>query len=175
MGTDKALLELAGRPLAAWVADALAAVADDVVVAGRRDLLGHKGMPDPVSPFQGPLSGLSACLALGEPLLAVAVDQPWVRRRTLQALIDAAATEALVPVDQGVRQITCAYYPPGLAELAVAELAGGGSVQSLLDLAGFIPVLEGEWREWGEDGRSWFSVDRPQDLAEGLSRYGLPG
>jgi hypothetical protein len=63
-------------------------------------------------------------------------------------------------------------YPPALADLARQELAGDGSLQSLLDLASFMPVVH--WHEWGEDGRSWFSADTPDSLADGLDRFGPP-
>ena len=46
--------------------------------------------------------------------------------------------------------------------------------QAVLDL-GCRDIAPPQWREWGEDGRSWFSVDTPQALAEGLLRYGAPG
>jgi hypothetical protein len=59
--------------------------------------------------------------------------------------------------------------------LAASELEGGGSIQSLLDMSGFRPVVEEEWRGWGEDGRSWFSIDEPANIEEGLSRFGPPG
>jgi hypothetical protein len=64
-------------------------------------------------------------------------------------------------------------YPTGLLEVASDELAGGGSLQSLLDRSAFDPVTE--WRSWGEDGRSWYSVDTLVDLEAGLIRFGSPG
>ena len=47
MGTDKALVEVSGRPMIEWVADALSAVCDSVVVAGREGhLAGYRCIPD---------------------------------------------------------------------------------------------------------------------------------
>ena len=31
-----------------------------------------------------------------------------------------------------------------------------------------LEITEPVWRSWGEDGRSWFSVDRPEDIEIGL-------
>jgi molybdopterin-guanine dinucleotide biosynthesis protein A len=174
-GEDKALAVLDGRPLWEWVAAAVAPHCSEVAVAGRPGGLGDlPGLEDPGGLHQGPLSGLTAALAKEVPVLAVGVDQPWVRSATLAGLLQQAGELAVVPVDQGVRQTTCAWYPPGLASLARSELTGGGSIQSLLDLASFQPVTEAEWQTWGEDGRSWFSVDTPAALEEGRARFGGP-
>jgi molybdopterin-guanine dinucleotide biosynthesis protein A len=161
--------------MAAWVIDAMSGAVDQIVVAGRAELLGERGIADPSGLRRGPLAGLAVALAEGRPALVVAVDQPWLRPVTAQCLARSDADEAVVPVEGGVRQTTCAFYPPGLSPLAASELAGGGSIQSLLDMSGFRPVLEEEWRSWGEDGRSWFSVDEPADIEEGLKRFGPPG
>jgi molybdopterin-guanine dinucleotide biosynthesis protein A len=97
-----------------------------------------------------------------------------VRAETLRRLSGLLADRPVVPVDEGERQTTCAAYPPGLGDLAREELEAGGSLQSLLDRTAFDPVVEEEWRRWGEDGRSWFSADTPVRLAEGLARFGAP-
>lgn len=175
MGADKALVEVAGRPMVEIVAGALALVTGRVVVAGR-ELAGFESLPDPPGDrFRGPLAGLVAGLvAFDEPLVVVAVDQPWVRPATLAGLLDRLVDLPVVPVEEGVRQATCAVYPPGLASPATEELAAGGSLQSLLDRIAFEPILADEWRRWGEDGRSWFSVDHPAAIQWGLTRYGPP-
>ncbi len=178
MGTDKALVDVAGRPMVEWVADALRPVCDPVIVVGRATpLAGLAAVPDPGTPHQGPLSGLVAAFGVaGErPVLLVAVDQPWVRAATLRGLAERVGELAAVPVVGGVRQTTCAAYPPGLADLAAAELEGGGSIQTVLDVAAFDPVTEREWEAWGEDGRSFFSADTPEAIEEGLRRWGPPG
>ncbi|OFW63434.1 MAG: hypothetical protein A2135_03205 [Actinobacteria bacterium RBG_16_67_15] len=53
-------------------------------------------------------------------------------------------------------------------------LASGHGLQALLD-TGCRQVPPDEWKRWGEDGRSWFSVDTPDQIAEGVKRYGSPG
>lgn len=179
MGQDKAAVEIAGKPLLEIVIAALGSVADQLIVAGRHDALdGVEAVPDPDGPaYRGPLAGLVAGLkAANNPIaLVVAVDQPWVRPQTLVGLSQRYRELPVVPIVDGVRQTTCAAYPASLAPLAEAELTGGGSIQSLLDRSAFDPVIPEEWERWGEDGRSWYSVDTPTALEIGLTRYGPPG
>lgn len=176
MGVDKATFAVAGRPMIEWVAGALAAACDRVMVAGRQEApAGLEAIPDLQSAPRGPLAGLVTALNRfpGEQLALVAVDQPWIRTATIRRLGERIEDLAVVPVEGGARQTTCAVYPPGVAPAAEEELAGGGSLQSLLDVVAFTPVVD--WQSWGEDGRSWFSVDTPQAAEEGLARFGLPG
>jgi molybdopterin-guanine dinucleotide biosynthesis protein A len=179
MGSDKAVTSVAGRPMSTWVLDALATVCDDVLVAGRPDGLGDvRGIADPVKDRRGPLSGLVGALEQGgsAPILLVATDQPWVRSETLRGLAELSGELPVVPIDHdGIRQTTCAVFPPGILSVALDELLAGGSIQSVLDRTAFDPVEEDTWRAWGEDGRSWFSADTPEAVAEGIVKFGPPG
>jgi molybdopterin-guanine dinucleotide biosynthesis protein A len=179
MGRDKALAKVAGQSMVEWVAGALRSVTPDVVVLGRSGTLaGLECFPDDRAARRGPMAGLATALRLGmgRPALLVAVDQPWLRVETLTALVELAGPlHAVVPIAGGARQVTCAVYPGSWEERAAAEDADDGSIQSLLDSLLFHPIEESEWQSWGEDGRSWFSVDTDEDLAEGLGRYGPPG
>ncbi|MFN2487501.1 MAG: molybdenum cofactor guanylyltransferase [Acidimicrobiia bacterium] len=163
MGIDKATVELAGRPLIAWVVDALEAVCPRVVISGN-DWEGRQRLDDHPD-YEGPVAGLAAALELGDDVLLVGVDQPWVRVETLAALADRSGTA--VPTADGAAQVTCARY---LRTLDLGQ--SDGSLQSVAKNAGL--VERETWSTWGEDGRSWFSVDRPEDLATGLERFGLP-
>lgn len=173
MGSDKALLEIEGRPMVEWVASGLSTVCESVLIAGREGhLAGYLCVEDMWPGVHGPLAGLTTALGLDERVIVVGVDQPFVRAATLERL--AADPGTVVPFDVR-RQVTCAAYAPGLRADAEHEAERGGSIQSLLDRVPFRQVDEGEWRSWGEDGRSWFSVDTPEDLADGLRKYGTPG
>ena len=168
MGRDKAGVAVEGRPMISWVVGALESVTDRVVVAGRPDgWEGRPGVAD-LPGLTGPLAGLGAALRLGEPVILVAVDQPWVRTETLRRL--GQVGETAVPVHDERRQVTCAVYHPDLAR----TLERAGSLQDLMDLAPPLEITEPVWRAWGEDGRSWFSVDRPEEIEKGLSLYGPP-
>ena len=177
MGQDKALVVVAGRPMIDWVSDALQAATGRVLVVGRDDAPTSEAIPDLGVRHRGPLSGLAAATVHdpGATLVIVAVDQPWVRPATLQAMIARTAALPVVPVDDhGNRQTTCAVFPSAALVDIGEELEEGGSIQSLLDRVAFDPVVPAEWQAWGEDGRSWFSVDTPEDAATGLARFGPP-
>ena len=169
MGQDKAEVVVADRPMISWSIGALEQVADRVIISGRTaGWNGHPGLAD-FEGLAGPLAGLAASLQLGEPVVLVAVDQPWVRTETLAKL--ASIGETVVPVHGEVRQVTCAVYYPDILD----SVSQAGSLQGLMDLAQPLEITEPVWRSWGEDGRSWFSVDRPEDVPAGLDRYGSPG
>jgi len=177
MGRDKAFVPFAGRPLSEWVAAAVTAVVADVLVVGREGTLaGLRAVPDRTGAGPGPLGGLVTALAeTGTGVLLVAVDQPLVAPATLRALIDLHSRDpgaAVVPVEDGVPQVTCAVYPQSWAEEAGGEAAAGGSIRSLLGRLPHRVVDEDEWRGWGEDGRSWLSIDTPADLAAALRLLG---
>jgi molybdopterin-guanine dinucleotide biosynthesis protein A len=174
MGTDKAMVEIEGTSMLEHVAAVLATVCEGLVISGRDSSEPRQGVPDRGEPFRGPLAGF-ATTAADHPeraLLVVGVDQPWVQRETLRRLASRLGSRPVVPVEDGFRQTLCAAYPAGLGSLAAEELEAGGSLQSLLDVTSYDPVSD--WDEWGEDGRSWFSVDSPERLAEGVHRFGAP-
>ncbi|MDX1448269.1 MAG: molybdenum cofactor guanylyltransferase [Acidimicrobiia bacterium] len=177
MGTDKASVEVGSSTMLDHVGQALGQVADEIVVAGRSEPIGgYPVLADPGVPHRGPLAGLAAAATAHatSDLVVVAVDQPWVRPETLTNLVATARDLPVLPVDGGIRQTTCAVYPAGSLPGISEELAGGGSIQSLLDRISFEPITESAWQAWGEDGRSWFSADTMAAVAVGIDRYGLP-
>ena len=174
MGTDKAQALLGGRTLLDWVVAALSQVVSEVVVIGREAAGEIRSIPDADLGGRGPTAGIATGLTEGggRPILVVGVDQPWVRPATLAALLGVKPLPA-TPLD--VRyQITCAAYPakslPSLMEVAREER----SLQPEVPRLGGTVILPERWRSWGEDGRSWFSVDTPEALSEGLRCYGSP-
>jgi molybdopterin-guanine dinucleotide biosynthesis protein A len=178
MGVDKATVEIEGRSMLDRVAASVGLVVDRLVVAGRpASTDGRQGLSDPRPGRAGPLAGLVAALLEAnnvgaEAVILVAVDQPFVRPETLGRLIDSYADRAVVPMADGIRQVTCAVYPPDWEAEAMKEMEAGGSIQSLLNRMPCTEVSPEEWTGWGEDGRSWFSIDDAAALAVALSRYG---
>ncbi len=173
MGADKATVEISGATMLDRVASAVASVTDRVVVLGS-EREGYESWPDDL-PGSGPLAGVVTALdRMGEDrALVVAVDNAFVQAETLSHLVTVESTLPVVPVDRdGVRQVTCAIYPKGIAAQAREEVESGGSIQTLLDRVSFLPITPDRWEEWGEDGRSWYSADTPEALAAGMRRYG---
>jgi len=183
MGENKAMVEIAGRSMSAWTADALTTALTDSsrrVVLGSTPISGIPNLED--RPGDGPLSGLAAVADAADLLgftpravLVVAVDHPWVRPDTLGALLSRYDGVPVVPVHHDIRQVTCAVYPMSIVAAASDAATTGMGFQALLDEMVIDDVTPDIWATWGEDGRSWFSVDAPQDLARGLDRYGPPG
>ncbi len=172
MGTDKAEVEVDGQAMLRRVASALQAVLPRIVLLGS-EREGMECWPDDL-PARGPLGGIASALSRMEEdhVLVVAVDQPFVRIETLARLGELTSDMPVVPVDAlGVRQVTCAIYPKTIAAVAMEEAKADGSMQTLLDRVSFRAVTPETWSLWGEDGRSWFSVDTPASLEEGIRRF----
>lgn len=174
MGRDKAMTLLDGRTLLAWVAAALSQVVTDVIVVGREEAEGMRAVPDALPGGRGPSAGIVTGLtaAGGGPIVVVGVDQPWVRPATLAALLGVRPLPA-IPMD-GQYQVTCATYSATSRSALTAIARDQRSLQPEAPLLDGTVVSPERWRSWGEDGRSWFSVDSPEDLQEGLRRYGVP-
>lgn len=82
-GADKGLVPLAGRPLVAWVLEALRPQVGGLLINANRSLDAYRafGVPvirDRVDGFPGPLAGIQAALAAAESdyVLAVPCDTP---------------------------------------------------------------------------------------------------
>jgi molybdopterin-guanine dinucleotide biosynthesis protein A len=172
MGQDKADVLVRDRTMLEMVETALRLVADRIVLLGP-DRVGWDSWPDSIH-AHGPLAGIATALNRTDTdhVLVVAVDHPFVRHETLRKMLDRAGDIPVVPVDDhGTRQVTCAVYPKTIARLAAEEAESGGSIQSLLDQVSFDAVPPDAWVSWGEDGRSWFSVDSQDALRQALGRY----
>jgi molybdopterin-guanine dinucleotide biosynthesis protein A len=172
MGRDKAEVLVAGTSMLRRVEVALTPVVDRIVILGP-DRDGWECWPDSVH-AEGPLAGIATALSRAGSgrIIVVAVDHPFVRSDFLRRIVAIESDLPVVPVDEtGVRQVTCAVYPASIAAAAVEEAVAGGSIQTLLDRVSFRPVAPEEWRRWGEDGRSWFSIDSESALAEAQHRF----
>lgn len=172
MGRDKADVDVAGEKMLDRVARAIRPLVGRTILLGP-DRPGWECWPDGFH-AHGPLAGVATALnrATSDRVLLVAVDQPFLRTETLRSLIAVSSTLPVVPVDShGTRQVTCAAYPVSIADAAADEASSDGSIQTLLDRVSFTPVPPEVWESWGEDGRSWFSVDDETSLVEGVARY----
>ena len=172
MGEDKSNVVVAGKPMLDSVVEALRVAVDSFVLLGP-DRPGYVCWPDAVH-VGGPLAGIATALSRStdDQVMVVAVDQPFLRHETVIPLIGHAGQVPVVPVDDhGVRQVTCALYPTAIAKQAVEEAEAGGSIQTLLDRVSFLPITAVTYRAWGEDGRSWFSVDTPEAAVEAEASF----
>lgn len=170
MGADKAGVRVAGKSMLEMVAAALEEAGCEVVAVGKAQPTADvRTVPDDGAAELGPAAGLATALRLagGRPVFLVATDQPLLQAGTVRSLLAIDGT-AVVPIDNGVRQATCGVYRAG-CEAPLRRLRSQGAsppLQRLLDAVGAREVGLDEWAAWGEDGRSWWSLDRPEDVAE---------
>jgi molybdopterin-guanine dinucleotide biosynthesis protein A len=173
MGTDKAQVTIGSEPMLARVARAGTAVGDVVVVGGAGEA-GVERIPDLRPGPLGPLSGLETALvhADGRDVVLVGVDQPFVSGETLERLIDLGG-DVVVPIDEDWAQVTCAVYRQAFLPAVQATLDAGRdlAIHHILDRVDTTRVGRELWETWGEDGRSWYSVDTPEALAAGIERF----
>lgn len=105
-GVDKGLVELRGRPMAAWVIERLGPQVDELLInanqnAERYAAFGHDVFPDQIAGFAGPLAGLHAALArASHPLVVTApCDSPFLPEdlvSRLKAGLNAAGADLAV-------------------------------------------------------------------------------
>lgn len=168
MGADKALVELGGKPMVSWVAAALESAECEPLVIGRTTVpLEIPSEPDDVPGRAGPAAGLATALRLadGRDVFLAATDQPFLRSDTIRALCDYDAV-AVVPLDDGRLQTTSALYRAGCLDRLREVMADDPSVslRALVDAVATRVIRPEEWRTWGEDGRSWWSIDTPAEV-----------
>jgi molybdopterin-guanine dinucleotide biosynthesis protein A len=120
---------LAGRPLAAYPAEALAAVCERVAVVCKPDtelpdLPGTERWDEPDQP-RHPLTGIvHALVTAGGPVLVCAADMPFVTADACRTLMQGAgATAAVVATAGGVLQPTFGLYAPAALEVLRAAPA----------------------------------------------------
>ena len=114
MGTDKALVDVNGRPLVLAIADKIAAVCGIVTLVGEPAKYIQLGLPVIPDHFSGagPLSGIEAALAAtaADLNLIVACDMPALNQAILERLFDPAFDCSLPRYPDGKVEPLCAVY-----------------------------------------------------------------
>lgn len=138
---DKGLVELAGRPLTAWVIERLRPQVDEIVVSANRNLDTYAGLGCPVLPDNlpdqpGPLAGILAAAAQtrADWLLVAPCDTPFLPA-DLAARMLAKAHESGVPLvraadGERIHYAVMLMHRRLLDDLAAALAAGERRVQA---------------------------------------------
>lgn len=160
MGSDKAGLELAGRPLALWVAAALSAAGADPVVAQGGSPPAPLAVEPDSTPGAGPLAALVDALERHGDVLVCPTDIPTVPVDLLAALVECArSTGAPVVLARSDRPepLIGLYASGSLPALRRGLEAGGRGPKAVLDVESvpFVPV----------DASDVLNVNTPADLA----------
>jgi molybdopterin-guanine dinucleotide biosynthesis protein A len=173
LGRDKVTLELGGKPLARWVAEALGpAVAELWLVTNHPQAHIALGLPlvTDLVPFLGPVGGLATALFYARTpwVLLASADAPFLAPGLAAALAGAAGKlirPALVcQTERGLDPF------PGLYAVRLLTrvqdfLKEKRSFMGLLE--GLRPLVWGPevWRAFDPEGASFENVNQPEDLA----------
>lgn len=175
MGRPKALLPVADRTLAEWIAERLAPHFAHLLVAAREEAQ----LPPSLRPRlvrdlhldAGPLAGVEAGLAASpfETLVVVACDMPRVTPALCRRLAAGAeGVDAAVPRVAGLPQPACAAYRRSAAGPIAAALAEGRNraIDALAE-------LRVRWLD-GEDAELFSNLNTPGDYRRFLDALRNP-
>lgn len=173
MRRDKALVPLGGRPMIEVLLRRLDGLADDIVVTTNRPedyaFLGVRLASDRV-PGAGALAGLRTALAaaLGETVLVLACDLPFVARPLLEYLLERAGeADVVIPRRAGEYEPLLAVYARSVLPAVESALAAGQSrMISFFPEVRVLAIEAEEWTPFDPEGLSFFNVNTPEELAE---------
>ncbi len=175
MGRDKALLEIAGRPLAARMADLLAPIVARVTLVGNPQHYAQFGLPVVADgwPGEGPLGGMVTALdaARAPWCVIVACDLPFLTADWLRFLCERATglgeesdVDAIVPESTRGLEPLCAVYRKACGKtLREAFERGTRKVTDALAELQLERIAEMEWRAFSPDGLLFRNVNMPED------------
>jgi molybdopterin-guanine dinucleotide biosynthesis protein A len=175
-GVNKGLLEVGGTPIISRILASLGPLVDELVLLANDAALAEQHdvrlVFDP-SPHAGVLPALAAGLqaAEGDVCLAVACDMPFVSRPLfeymlgLQQLVD---VDVVIPRTAGFLEPMHAVYrrQPALHAITAALERGDQRMISYLSAVRVHEIDEADWRTVDPEGRAFFNVNTPTDLAE---------
>ncbi len=168
MGSPKAAVELAGRPLIehGLAAARLARLSPFVVARADTELppLRHPVLIEPEGP-RHPLNGIVAALEhAGEPLVVLACDVPLVPADLLAELARRRAPFAM-PLAPGPQPLV-ARYSPGLLPRLREALANEEPMRSVARDLGGDGLRAAELRGYGDPERMFLNANDPHQLGE---------
>jgi molybdopterin-guanine dinucleotide biosynthesis protein A len=179
-GSDKALLDVDGEPLALRIAAQMRPAVESVTLVGNPVKYGKLGLPvisDAVADF-GPLGGLLAALedSADEWNLVTACDMPLVTTDLFRFLVEQTATcsdDGVLPYDrEGQPEPLCAAYrSSAAAKVRRAVENGVHKVMRALDGLNISALAPADYAAVDPEGTVFTNLNRVQDL----ERAGIGG
>lgn len=183
LGHDKALVELAGRPLLLHMQALLSTVVSRVTVVAplRYSALGVRMIPDEW-PGYGPLGGIATALRhTGLELpecgwnLILGCDMPFLTKDWLEYLAGRTRNtiaDVVVPqTSRGLEPLCAAYHTRCAAALAVALDRGVRKITDGLKSLAVEYVDEPAWKQFDSRGTLFKNINTPEDYREVLAAW----
>jgi molybdopterin-guanine dinucleotide biosynthesis protein A len=183
LGRDKALVELAGRPLLLHMQVLLSTVVSRVTVVAplRYSALGVNMIPDEW-PGYGPLGGIATALRhTGLELpecdwnLILGCDMPFLSKDWLEYLANRTrntTADVVVPqTSRGLEPLCAAYHTRCAAALAVALDRGVRKITDGLKGLAVEYVGEPAWKQFDSRGTLFKNINTPEDYREVLAAW----
>lgn len=170
-GQDKGLITLHGRPLVAWVIDALAPQVDEILIVANRNLdlyssFGHRVVSDLRPGFAGPLAGLEAALthARHAHVLTAPTDVPGLPPDYALRMMAAGAASSVIQLDGRWQPVFALLPRDALASLTATLDAGERKLMRWLQTLAPAPVC------FDDQATVLRDADTPEDLKILLQR-----
>ncbi len=182
LGRDKAILPLAGRPLARWVIEALSPWTADVWLSTNQPCahvsLGYPCVID-LWPGRGALGGLLSVMlvAQGEWILLAACDTPLLQPALLQAMVrqgGRGGRDAVVcQSSRGLEPLPGLFHIRLQPRVQAQVQAGLLPLRTLLAACRTVILPPEEVQRHDPEERSFFNINTPADLAAAAARCRL--
>jgi molybdopterin-guanine dinucleotide biosynthesis protein A len=178
-GTDKAVVELAGKTMLQRSGELLASVCDEVTIIARQGKYSNAGWTVLADrwPGEGPLGGILTALQTmenpeGGPAwaLMISCDMPFLSREFL-AFLWSRATEskAQVVVPQsanGLEPLCACWRASAQAGVQAAFDSGVRKVTEAMKRLRLEVLDEPAWKRFDTEGRLFWNMNTPEDFAE---------
>ncbi len=173
MGVDKGLVHLGGKALIEHVLDKVRGLGDELLIVTNQPkdyaYLDVPLVPDSLA-ASGALVGLHTALeqARGDRVLVLACDMPFLNRPLLEHLIEISPRAEVTVPRRGeyYEPLHAVYQRSCLTTVRQLMALGKQSLTSLYPLVELQLVEEDVLDLYDPEGRSFFNVNTPEDLAQ---------
>jgi molybdopterin-guanine dinucleotide biosynthesis protein A len=171
MGSDKALVQLAGKPIIEHILERIEGLGNEVLITTNKPeaytYLGIRLESDSI-PGAGSLAGLQTALGASRypHTLVLACDMPFVSRSLLEYMIELIpSADIIVPQRQGfIEPMHAIYSQICLPPIEAALRVGDTRVISFYDQVKVRTIDELELARFDPQGMSFFNINTPEDL-----------